>query len=95
MVTHRIVCVTTEHPHRHIVSVGVGTSAASPSQTFTVKQIRDKRDNGDIFYTQSPTGEHAFVRADDCKVDGCAVETIRSAPDAVTNNNLDNLAICP
>jgi hypothetical protein len=39
------------------------------------------------------------VRADDCKVKlangtPCSVKTIRSAADAIADNNLDNLKAC-
>jgi hypothetical protein len=95
MLTERIVCVTTEHPHRHIVSVGVGGHAASPDTTMTVKQVRDALDNGDTVYTASPAGKVALVRKDTCEEPGCTFETIRSAAAAVTDNNLDNLAVCP
>jgi hypothetical protein len=95
MGTYRIVCVTTVHPHRHLVTVGIGSSAASPTERITVTAARNRIDNGDTFYTQSPTGVVANVRKDDCNIDGCDVKTLRSTADATTENNLDNLAICP
>jgi len=98
MSTYRIVCVKTEHPHRHIISVGVGGTAGAPSQTMTTKQVRDKIGGGDTFETYSPsTGKTAKVKKDTCKKDSppCTVETIRSESDAVTDNNLGNLATCP
>lgn len=96
MTTNRIVCVTTVKPHDHIVSVGVGGSATAPTQTMTVKAVRDKIDAGDIFETYSPsTGKVANVKKDTCGIDGCKVETIRSHADAVKDNNLDNLPVCP
>ena len=94
--TYRIVCVTTQHPHRHIISVGVGETAASPGQTMTTATVRSKIDAGDAFETYSPsTSKTAKVEKDTCNISGCTVATIRSTPDAVTDNNLDNLAVCP
>ena len=93
---YKIVCVTTEHPHRHITGVGVGESAAAPSQRFTVTEVREKLDKGHLFYTLSPsTRKTADVKQDTCRKDGCSVETIRSKDDAVQDNNLDNLSVCP
>lgn len=103
MASYRIVCVKTEHAHRHIVSVGTGTDAAKPTTTYTVTQVRNMIDNGDMFTTSDASGKTARVRKDDCgvteKVGGvdtkCTVKTIRSTADAVKDNNLDNLPVCP
>ena len=103
MITYRIVCVKTEHPHRHILSVGTGRNVAKPSDTFTVEQVRDKLDADDIFYTSDSKGNVALVYNDNCnakvivngKETDCPVLTIRSRVNAVKANNLDNLAICP
>jgi hypothetical protein len=94
MATYRIVCVNTLHPHRHITHVGTGNDAGANEQ-WTVEQVRAALRNGHRFYTVSPsTGLTADVRADDCRINGCTVKTIRSTADAVTDNNLDNLRIC-
>lgn len=91
-----IVCVTTEHPHRHIVTVGIGGLAASPLTTMTVKEVRDALTAGEIFYTWSPTANKvALVHKHTCKEPLCTVKTIRSASDAVSDNNLDHLTVCP
>jgi len=91
-----IVCVTTEHAHRHIVKVGIGALATSPTTTMTVKEVRDALTAGEIFYTWSPTTkEVALVQKHTCKERHCTVQTIRSTADAVPDNNLDNLAVCP
>jgi hypothetical protein len=93
--TYRIVCVNTEHPHRHITQVGTGSDPDQAANRWTVSQVRAALANGDRFYTVSPsTGKTADVRADDCRINGCTIKTIRSTPDAVTDNNLDNLRIC-
>jgi hypothetical protein len=95
MSDYRIVCVNTEHPHRHILKVGTGTKADQYSRTWTVKEVRDALEAGDRFYTVSPsTGKEADVRADTCKEPNCTVKTIRSKADAVTDNNLDNIGAC-
>ena len=71
MATYRIVCVKTEHPHRHIVSVGVGGTAVSPGQTMTVASVRSKIDSGDTFETYIPDWKTAGVRKDTCKEPSC------------------------
>ncbi len=96
MATYRIVCVRTTHPHRHIDSVGVGTSPGVPTRTMITATVRSMIDSGDSFYTESPsTGKRASVLKDTCKEPGCTVQTIRSHSDAVKDNNLDNLSVCP
>jgi hypothetical protein len=46
-----IVCVKTEHPHRHNLSVGLGSLNGPPTEMLTVAQIREALDSGRIFYT--------------------------------------------
>jgi hypothetical protein len=95
MASHRIVCVNTEHPHRHITHVGTGGDPNQADSRWTVADVRQALFNGDRFYTVSPsTGLTADVRPDDCRINGCTVKTIRSHTDAVTDNNLDYLRIC-
>jgi hypothetical protein len=92
---YRIVCVDTEHPHSHITHVGTGDDPARASKRWTVAEVRTALRNGDVFYTYSPsTGKTALVRADDCRINGCTIKTIRSAADAVADNNLDNFRGC-
>jgi hypothetical protein len=96
MADHRIVCVTTLAPHRHIISAGTGDNPTAPSTTYTVSKVRSMIDGGETFHTVSPsTGAKAAVRKDTCPEPRCTVATIRSAADAVTDNNLDYLAACP
>jgi hypothetical protein len=97
MEKYRIVCVTTERPHRHITLVGVGEKPDEPpDERFTVTEVRDMLDNGDVFYTVSPkNGKEAEVRKSTCKKGKCKVKTIRSKNDAVKDNNLDRLKACP
>jgi hypothetical protein len=89
-----IVCVDTEHPHRHIVQVGTETDG-NATQTWTVKQVRKAIKAGDHFYAVSPsTGQKADVRRSKCRMPNCNVKTIRSKADATPDNNLDNLGTC-
>ena len=92
---HRIVCVNKEYTHSHITLVGTGTNAQHWDRTWTVKEVREALERGDRFYTVSASsGKAAWVRADNCRVAGCTIKTIRSNPDAVTDNNLDNMSGC-
>jgi hypothetical protein len=95
MASYRIVCVETEHPHRHITHVGVGNDPSSASERLSVIDVRRAFADGHRFVSISPsTGRTADVRPDDCRINGCTVKTIRSTADAVHDNNLDNLRVC-
>lgn len=95
MGTHLITCVKTEFPHRHILSVGIGDNGGNSQRFLSVDAVRSQIDDGETFETLSPsTGKRAGVKKDTCKIDGCAVNTIRSHADAVKDNNLDNLPTC-
>ena len=96
MASYRIVCVSTLHPHRHITQVGVGTNSSQAEAMWSVEKVRSMIRDGHRFVTYSPsTGKHAEVRPDDYrKYAGCTIKTIRSAADAVTDNNLDNMRAC-
>lgn len=92
----RIVCTEQSNPsavgHGHITAVGVGTDPGQASLRETVTQVRTNLSNGVVYYTVSPsTGKIALVYSYDC---ACGVKTIRSAADAVWDNNLDNLRLC-
>ena len=90
--SEKIVCVTTEHPHRHIISVGVGGDAQVPIKTMTVDEVRAAITAGGSFHTVSPSANKvASVRKATCGIPGCNVDTIKSSPDAVTDNNLDEM----
>lgn len=94
MASHRIVCTEQKRPthHNHIMAVGTGETADKATERWTVEQVRSAILNGTRFYTVSPsTGKIANVERFDC---ACGVKTIRSSPDAVRDNNLDNLRIC-
>lgn len=95
MATYQVVCVNTLHPHRHITHVGLGTNLQRYEQRLTVAEVRSLIRDGHRFVTYSPsTGKYAEVRPDDCKYAGCTIKTLRSTPDAVHDNNLDNLGTC-
>lgn len=95
MATYQIVCVNTEHPHRHITHAGLGSNSQGYSTRLTVAEVRSMLRDGHRFITVSPsTGKTADVRPDDCKYAGCTIKTIRSTADAVTDNNLDNMPLC-
>jgi hypothetical protein len=95
METRRIVCVETEHPHRHILAVGIGTEANKASYRLTTAEVRNAIANGDVFYTiGSVTGDSALVSPDDCRIGGCTIKTIRTHPDDTRDDNLDEMRVC-
>jgi hypothetical protein len=94
---YHIVC-TDQEPvylpttHAHIVAVGTGNNGAANIR-WTLDQVLVAMDRGDVFYTQSPTtGKVAYVHKYQCA--DCRRTYIRSTPDAVYDNNLDNLRRC-
>jgi len=98
MAHYRIVC-TDQEPfyqpttHAHIVSVGVGDDPESASNRWTLDEVLAAIDRGDVFYTRGKsTGAVAVVEKYICG--RCRRTFIRSAPDAVTDNNLDSLRRC-
>lgn len=94
MAEYRIVCVQKLASHKHITHVGTGVSDQA-DQRWTVGQVREALEDGDVFYTVSPSTNHiALVEAYDAHVDGRVIETIPSDPDAIFDNNLDNLRAC-
>lgn len=91
MAEYQIVCVDRVAGHGHITHVGI---SGLPG-VWTVDQVRGCIARGNSFYTVSPsTREVAGVESYDVAESGQTIETIRSAPDAVTDNNLDNLQVC-
>jgi hypothetical protein len=99
MAKHRIVCtiqvpVTQPHDHAHIVRVGTGSLFDHYSRQLTVAEVYAAIDSGDEFYTFGVTsGTSAAVHKYRCP--HCHFDTLRSAPDAVKDNNLDSLPTCP
>jgi hypothetical protein len=90
--------VRTEHAHRHIFTVvalenpGVEGGRYAEPETLVLQEVITMMDGGDRFYTYSPsTQKIAYVHKDACRIDGCEIETLRSDPDAVEDNDLDHL----
>lgn len=98
MAQHRIVCTLQEPLNKpaheaHIVYVGTGADPAKADRKWTVAEVYTALDAGDVFYTVSPSkGSVALVSKWACR--GCQRATLRSAADAVLDNNLDNLRAC-
>ena len=94
---YQIVCTTRgpygqTNPHSHIMAVGTG-SFSGFDRYWSLEQVLAAMSNGDIFYTVSPsTRAVALVEYYHCA--WCGLYHIRSKPDAVTDNNLDNLNAC-
>jgi len=95
---YRIVCTNQEavhYPttHAHIVAVGTRTDPKKADTQWTLAQVIAARDRGDVFYTQGEqSGKIALVEKYVCS--RCNRTYIRSARDAVYDNNLDNLGRC-
>jgi len=93
---YRIVCteqepVTAPTTHAHIVAVGTGNGTANTR--WTLAQVIEAMDRGDVFYTQGErTGTLACVQKYVRTL--CRRTYIRSTPNATRENNLDNLRRC-
>lgn len=82
----QITCATESAVHGHILRIG------GPDGSWTVTEARGLIARGVQFETVSPsTGKRARVLAYDCH---CGTKSLRSAADAVKDNNLDNLPNC-
>jgi hypothetical protein len=94
MSSYQIVCTEQGVPTHanHIIAVGTGSDVSRATTRWTVAEVLAAMRQGTSFYTVSPsTGKQARVLPYDC---WCGRPTIRSTPDAVTDNNLDNLRLC-
>lgn len=86
--------VITEGPHRHVVSVGVGTVGV-PSREMSIGEVLGALETGQSFCTHRPGMATALsVERATCRFFDCTAETIRSDPDEMTDNNLDVLPHC-
>jgi len=99
MAEYRIVCTekqsaTDPSRHEHIVAVGTGDDPHGASARWTVDQVIDAMiKNGARFYTVSPsTRKEADVEPIHCL--HCTFQLIRTDPDQVMGNNLDELRPC-
>lgn len=98
MAQYRIVC-TEQEPYGHspssarIVAVGVSDGAQIAAARWTVEQVIEAMDRGHVFYTRGEqSGKIALVEKYWCS--RCVRYHIRSAADAVYDNNLDSLRFC-
>lgn len=98
MARYRIVCTTQEpatlpHDIAHIIEVGTGITSDKATKQWSLNEVLLAMDNGDTFYTKGVnSGEVAIVEEYTCEY--CRRRYIRSKPDAVRDNNLDNLRRC-
>lgn len=98
MASYRIVCTEQEPAsqppqHAHIVAVGIGNTSDRYTQRLTLTQVIQMIDRGERFYTVgSQSGKTAWVEKYYCP--HCRQYHIKSAADAVRDNNLDNLPYC-
>lgn len=98
MSTYRIVCTNQEPAsqppqHAHIVAVGVGDDPNKATQRLTLAQVLQMIERGDKFFTKGVQSEKtAWVEKYLCL--SCHQYHIRSAADAVKDNNLDSLPYC-
>ena len=95
MATYRIVWTVKEpsghsNQEEHIVAVGVGDDPDRAVRRWTLDQIVAAMDLADIFYARGAASDQvALVETYTCAQ--CGRVYIRSAADAVTDNNLDSL----
>jgi len=97
----RIVCteqtpITNPTNHAHITAVGVDTTGnGEVDHRHALQTVVSAIDNNiDVYYTYGEnTRKVALVETIPCPVH-CGETIIRSAPDAVTDNNLDSLRRC-
>jgi hypothetical protein len=98
MPRYRIICTTQEpshvpHDRAHIVAVGTGATASTYDKYWQLNEVLQAMDRGDDFHTfGEQSRKTAAVEKYTCP--NCSYTHIRSTPDAVTDNNLDNLRKC-
>lgn len=96
MSEYRIICVTTEGPHKHIVDVGIGPNAAVPNARWEIDHVFEMMDRNETFFTRSPTTQQQDnVRRQPCGQDGCTTVTLKSGPNARDDQKVEALAACP
>jgi hypothetical protein len=78
--------------HGHIVRIGTEDENGQ-SRLWTVREVYEALDRDDTFYTYGPQSRKvALVEKYRCQPHN--FDTLRTDPDAVTDNNLDNLPKC-
>jgi len=98
MARYRIICTAQQPPQvpndrAHIVAVGTGLSAAGYDKYWMLTEVLTAMDRGDKFYTHGEASQQT-VSVEKYKCPWCSQTHIRSSPDAVKDNNLDNLPRC-
>lgn len=97
MSQYRIVCTTQEPAYlpndkAHIVAVGTGLPSGY-DRYWRLSEVLAAMDHGDSFYTYGERSQKvALVEKYACP--WCSKTHIRSVPDAIPDNNLDNLPRC-
>jgi hypothetical protein len=101
MARYRIIC-TTQQPSQlpndraHVVAVGAitpGSTTSTYSKYWQLSEVLLAMTTGDEFYTfGEQSGKTASVEKYTCP--WCGKTHIKSSPDAVKDNNLDNLPRC-
>lgn len=100
MSDYRIICTrkvaAPGGTHVHIEEVGTGVTPETYTRIWArADVVRAIETGADRFHTISQsTGARAEVHTADCPGQNCRLRIIRSAPDAVTDNNLDQLGYC-
>ena|ERR1700722_12113232 len=95
--TVRVDCVDKAMEHSHILGVGTKVKDGNSVKitSYTVAEVYEAMENGGVFYTVSPsTNAVALVHPFTCRETDCTAKTLKSASDAVTDNNLDNISPC-
>jgi len=95
LMDYRIICTiqepSTTPGHGHIVRVGTGTTARGYNRLWTVAEVYSAMDAGLRFMTYGEQSRKwALVEKFRC----CHRDTLRSASDAIADNNLDKLPMC-
>ncbi len=98
MSNYRVVCTTQEPVNEsarraHIVAVGTGADASQAEKRWTLAEVLQAMDSGDVFYTKGETSGK-IARVEKFKCPSCSRTHIRSEADHVSDNNLDELRFC-
>ena len=94
----RIVCVEREpvflpKHHPHVARVGTGLEPGTLARLWSVEEVIEAFARGDSFFTRSSSTD-LIARIEIVACDVCGRRILRSAADAVTDNDLDELPAC-
>jgi hypothetical protein len=92
MTDYQVVCVTLLHPAQHRHVLGIGTASSWSPTRWTVDEVWSAFDRGDAFYTNDSRGRRGQVERWHCAT--CGLRTLRTRPEAVTDNDVDRLPRC-